>query len=233
VVNLRTGHVTHIAIKSQKEKHTINRAELAAITTALRTDNTEEHLSILTDSSFCINTIRNYTIDPASYNNHLHKDLLKLTGQLLRARESKHLKTHIGKVKSHTEIEYNEAADEAARKVVEGEFPPDIIFDEADPPVGGLRTWPQFRRTTPNNPDTIIKLSNIKTDIKKEIKVTNYTTSRGIFGELLRKARESGTDFSIQARSQSPYICKRNLYEVAWGTHEYRCKGKHNAGPML
>ena len=35
VVNPRTGHVTHIAIKSQKERHTINRAELAAITTAL------------------------------------------------------------------------------------------------------------------------------------------------------------------------------------------------------
>ena len=55
--------------------------------------------------------------------------------------------------------------------MVEGEAPPDTIFDEADPPVGGLRTWPQIRRTTPNNPDTIIKLTNIKTDIKKEIKV--------------------------------------------------------------
>jgi ribonuclease HI len=94
----------NIEIKSQKERHTINRAELAAITTALRTENIEEHLSILTDSSFCINTIRNYTIDPVSYNNHLHKDLLNLTDQLLRARETKHLKTRIGKVKSHTDI---------------------------------------------------------------------------------------------------------------------------------
>jgi hypothetical protein len=40
VVNPRTGHVTHVEIKSQNEKHTINRAELAAITTALRTENT-------------------------------------------------------------------------------------------------------------------------------------------------------------------------------------------------
>ena len=58
----------------------------------------------------------------------------------MRAREMKHLKTHIGKIKSHTDIEYNEAADEAARQVVDGEATPDITFDEADPPVGGLRT---------------------------------------------------------------------------------------------
>jgi ribonuclease HI len=118
VVNPRKEHITKVEIKSQKERHTIDRAELAAITTALRTENTEEHLYILTDSSFCINTIRNYTIDPASYNNHLHKDLLNLTDQLLRARDAKNLKTHIGKVKSHTDIESNEAADEVARQVV-------------------------------------------------------------------------------------------------------------------
>ena len=70
-----------------------------AITTALRMENTKRHLKLLTDSSFCINTIRNYTIDQASYNNRLHKDLLNLTDQLLKARETKHLKTHIGKVK--------------------------------------------------------------------------------------------------------------------------------------
>jgi ribonuclease HI len=117
VVNPRTENVTHIETKSQQERHAINRAELAAITTALRTENTEGHHTILTNSSFCTNTIKNYTIDPASYNNYLHKDLLNLTDQQLRARESKHLKTHIGKVKSHTDIEYNEAADKAARVV--------------------------------------------------------------------------------------------------------------------
>ena len=100
---------------------------------------------------------------------------------------------------------------------MEGEAPPNTIFDEADPPVGGLRSWPQIRRTTPNNSDTILKLTNIKTDIKKEIEVTNYTTSSGIFGELLRKAREMGID-----------KCRQDSYEVAWGTHVYRCKRKHN-----
>ena len=158
VFNPRTQHVTHTDIKSQKERHGINRAELAAITMALRMKNTEVHLKILADSSLCINTIRNYTIDPASYKRHLHKDLLNLTDQPLRARDLKQLKTHIGKVKSRTDIEYNEAADTAARAVVDGKAPPDITFDETDPPVGGLRTWPQIRYTKPNTPDTITKL---------------------------------------------------------------------------
>ena len=77
-------------------------------------------MSILIDSSFCINTIRNYTIDPATYNHHLHKDILHLTNQLLKDRNSKQLKTHIGKVKSHTDVEYNETVDKVARAVVDG-----------------------------------------------------------------------------------------------------------------
>jgi ribonuclease HI len=119
-------------------------------------------VSILTDNSFCINAIRNYKIDPAAYNQHLHKDLLQLTNQLLKERDSKQTKTHIGKVKSHTDVEYNETTDKAARSVVEGETTPDIIFAEADPPIGGLRTWPQIRHTPPNKPEHIRKLTNLK-----------------------------------------------------------------------
>ena len=70
-----------------------------------------------------------------------------------------------------------------------GEAPPAITFDEADPPVGGLRTWPQIRRTTPNKLDTIIKLTNIKTGIKTAINETSYTTTKGIFGALLKNGK--------------------------------------------
>ena len=72
-MNPRTHIITHIDIKSQSERHTINRAELAAIAVALKQENTEDHMSILTDSSFSINTIRNYTIDPAAYSNTFTK----------------------------------------------------------------------------------------------------------------------------------------------------------------
>ena len=104
---------------------------------------------------------------------------MHLTDQLLRARDSKQLQTHIGKVKSHTAIEYNEAADKAARAVADGEVPPDIAFDEADPPIGGLRTWPQIRRTSPDQPDTIQQITNLSTGIKKAIKDKPPTQPRG------------------------------------------------------
>ena len=134
-MNPRSNSITHIDIKSQPARNTVNKAELAAIAVALKQENIEDHMSILTDSSFCIKTIRNYTIDPTAYNHHLHKDLLQLTNQLLKDRDSKQLKTHIGKVKSQTDVEYNETADKAARAVVDGEKPPDITFEEADPPM--------------------------------------------------------------------------------------------------
>ena len=142
IFNPRTSITTHTDVKSQPERRTLNREDLAAITVALRQENVEDHLNIITDSSFCINRIRNYTIDPASYIHHINKDILHHTDQHLRARDAKQLRTHIGKVKSHTDIECNESADTAARAVVDGEAPPGIPFDDADPPIGGLRTSP-------------------------------------------------------------------------------------------
>ena len=64
-------------------------------------------------------------------------------------------------------MEYNETADKAARAVVDGENSPDITFEDANPPIGGLRTWPQIRLNPTNKPEHIRKLTNLKADIKK------------------------------------------------------------------
>jgi len=116
---------------------------------------------------------------------------------------------------------------------VDGDVTPKVTFYEADPPIGGLRTWPQIRHTTPDKPDSILKLTNIKTNIKTAIKETTSTATKGVFAALLKAARDTETYFSIQANSQSPYRCQRDSCEVAWGTHVYRCKRKHNEGPMI
>jgi len=76
VVNPHTQITTHIEIKSQPERHTINRAELAAITVALDPHKHLPQIRILTDNAFCINTLRNYAIDPLNFTRHPHKDLL-------------------------------------------------------------------------------------------------------------------------------------------------------------
>jgi len=210
---------THIDIKSQLERHTISRAELAAIAVAVGQENTEDHLSILTNISLCINTIRKYTINPTSYNHHLHKDLLQLTDQLLRIRDSKQLRTHLGKVKSHMDIEYNELADVTARTVGDEDAVLDISFTEAEPPppIGGLRTWPHIRKIAPKKSDPIPKITNLNTDIKKAIKTNKDNKTKGVFGRLLQEARDTDIDFSIQACSRAPYRYRRDSYEVAWG----------------
>ena len=64
-------------------------------------------------------------------------------------------------------MEYNETADKAARAVMDGEQFPEITFEEADPPIGGLRTWPQIRHNPPNKSENTRKLTNLKVGIKK------------------------------------------------------------------
>jgi ribonuclease HI len=142
IVNSKTHTTTHIKIISQPERHTINRTELAAITIALEANKLGHTLSILTDSAFIINTIRRYAINPLNFIHHPHKHLLQLADNIIHTRDNLGYTTQIGKVKAHTGVIHNDEADTAARNVVEGHKTPDIIFTDADPPVGGLRTWP-------------------------------------------------------------------------------------------
>ena len=140
IFNPKTHTITHVEIKSQPERHTINRAELAAITLALKTNKHENSLSILTDSAFSINTIRRYAIDPLSFTHYPHKHLLQLADNIIHTRDAVGYRTHIGKVKSHAGVTHNDKADTSARDVVEGHKTPDTTFTDADPPIGGLRT---------------------------------------------------------------------------------------------
>ena len=134
VVDPKHNIITHIEIKSQPERYTINRAELAAITSALDQHRHDPSLSILTDSAFSINNLRNFPSQPLAFHHHQHKELLKLADNIIRERDLNEYTTHIGKVKSHTGVVYNDEADESARTVVDGKTRPDIIFTEADPP---------------------------------------------------------------------------------------------------
>ncbi len=99
IIYPKTHTTTHIEIKSQEERHTIYRAELAAITIAFETNKLEHKISILTDSAFGINTIRKYAIDPLSFHYHPHKHLLQLSDNIIHTRDNMGYKIHIGKVK--------------------------------------------------------------------------------------------------------------------------------------
>jgi hypothetical protein len=76
IVNPSTHTTTHIDVKSQHERHTINKAELTIITITLELYQDSPQLRILTDNAFSINTIRNYINEPFNYTHHPHRDLL-------------------------------------------------------------------------------------------------------------------------------------------------------------
>jgi ribonuclease HI len=107
IINPKIHTTIHIEINSQPEQHTINRAELAAITIALDANKLDQTLSIIIDSAFGINTIRKYAIDPLSFMYYPHKHLLQLMDNIIRTRDNMRYKTHIGKSKithgSHTQ----------------------------------------------------------------------------------------------------------------------------------
>ena len=70
-------------------------------------------------------------------------------------------KTQIGKARSHTGFTHKDEADTPARNVVEGQKTPDITFTNADPPIGGIRIWPQIRRTSKETPPNVTKLADL------------------------------------------------------------------------
>ena len=83
-----THTTTHIEIKLQCERHTINRAELTAITLALEANREIPALSILIDSVFSINTLLKYDIDPLSFIHNPQKNLLKLADDVIHTRDT-------------------------------------------------------------------------------------------------------------------------------------------------
>ena len=105
---------------------------------------------------------------------------------------------------------------------------PDILFTDADPPVGGLRTWPQIRKTSKDSPSIITKLADLHSSIRKLIRThtSNPTTSHGtIYSQILHKARTSGSNSTIYACSTSHFRARRDSFEMAWGVH---IKKKHS-----
>jgi len=87
VVDPKHNTIAHIELKSQPERHNINRAELAAITTALYLHKQDPSLSILTNGAFSINNLRNFSSQPHVFHNTQHKELLKLADTIIRERD--------------------------------------------------------------------------------------------------------------------------------------------------
>jgi hypothetical protein len=116
--------------------------------------------------------------------------------------------------------------------VVDGHITPDIIFTDADPPVGGLRTWPQTWKNGKNTPSNITKLADLHSSLRKLIRTHpfNTTTRHGtIYSQILHESRTTGSDHTIHAYSTAPFRARRDSMEVAWGVHIH---GKENTAHL-
>ena len=113
--------------------------------------------------------------------------------------------------------------------MVDGKTWPDIIFTEADPPIGGLRTWPQIKTTKPDKSIHITKISDVHNGIRKLLKTKPpkpQTSTTTTYSNILQHARELGADLNIDAHSDTPYRARRDALEVMWGVHVHRCRKK-------
>jgi len=152
----------------------------------------------------------------------------------IQSRDQLGLITHIGKVKSHTCITHNDAANAGARGVVDGDILPDITYTDADLLIGGLRTWPILRDPKPDNSTSTTKLQDLHTSLRKLTRKHSITTMRApntIYNTILQSARDAGADHTIHGYSHATYRSREDSLEVAWGVHVHICSRKH--GPTL
>jgi len=109
----------------------------------------------------------------------------------IQIRDRQGLTTHIGKVKSHTGVTHNDTADAGARGVVDDDVLLDITFTEANPPIGGLRTWPTTLNPNPDTTTTTTKLLDLHTSLRKLIRKHRSTTLKAtntIYNTILQTA---------------------------------------------
>jgi ribonuclease HI len=102
-------------------EQTIMRAELSAIAFALGRAAPADDVTIATDSLSSLQAIRKALNKPHRITRHRSAKLLQQIAQLLQRRHAAGGKTHLCKVKSHSDIKGNEEADTLAKSAVDGD----------------------------------------------------------------------------------------------------------------
>jgi ribonuclease HI len=136
-VDARSRTTCHINVNAGNTGcQTITRCELSAIHQALRmragTDAESLPLTIWTDSAASLFLIRKMINQPHMLNVSKHKALLENIVTLLKRRASQGQKTALLKVKAHSGVSHNEAADRAAVKAAQMSVDPAAQWDACE-----------------------------------------------------------------------------------------------------
>ena len=150
------------------ESNTITRAELAAIYHALSMADGSEDVYIASDSLCSLHIINNAVRRPHCLRDHLHREIALAIAEMIMRRSGSGVCTHLLKVKAHSGVAGNDAADALANKAVQLKLagrPPEAVL------VGGLgratQWWPRHQHTLQDGSVQWRNVSNLGAALKK------------------------------------------------------------------
>ena len=103
--------------------------------------------------------------------------------------------------------------------MVNRENSPVITFEYANPPIGGLRIWPQIRHNPTNKPEHIRKLNNLKAGIKKNSNTPTKPQQQRASLENSYKRQEAQEQTSIYKHTQNPHTDPDVMHMKWHGDH--------------
>jgi ribonuclease HI len=188
---------------------TIQRAELTAISYALGRAASAEDVTIATDSLASLQAIRKALNKPHRVTRHRSAKLLQQIAQQLQRRHTAGGKTHLCKVKSHSDIKGNEEADTLAKSAVDG----DCTIPTVDNPQEITHRFEWQAKTADGRPTLLHdgkQLAQASTDARvarvctqsprtPAAKWTNAATADGLM-HAASNAFRSGSDISYRQK---------------------------------
>ena len=240
IYNATTKQSTHLDPGGQGSTHTNNRAELCAILMALE-QNPQDTLTIYTDSLCSMHNIQKMVDWPTRLQESKHKEILAKIVALLGARALAGHHTHIYKVRSHTGIRGNDAADTLAKEAAMQQGNPTLPSIHLGEQAHQGQYWPKV--TKPGTNSTILA-PNLTQGVKANLPSLTQrgpTRKAGMYADiwdtqLQTLHKEASSQYWTSSTLTWPQ--KLNLLRARWGhlwnrklAYRYRRPYAGSAGP--
>ena len=240
IYNATTKQSTHLDPGGQGSTHTNNRAELCAILKALE-QNPQGTLTIYTDSLCSMHNIQKMVDWPTRLQESKHKEILTNIVALLGARALAGHHTHIYKVRSHTGIKGNDAADTLAKEAAMQQGSPTLPSIHLGEQAHQGQHWPTITKPGTNSH---ILAPNLTQGIKAHLPSLTQrgpTRKAGMYADiwdtqLTTLHKEASSQYWTSSTLTWPQ--KLNLLRARWGhlwnkklAYRYRRPYAGSAGP--